>query len=414
MIAHSDPAWRRIEELAHRVFTLAGFPDDLAEDPSSDEFLQEADAIVSHVEINNEHGVGVLLARLFGGQPNIIAVRSRDLYGGRQEFAGVTLRISHCGAARSEQFRNVLGAMQGHGVARILCVPYYPDDARTAIALREIYNAPLCAYIMDDQNVAVQEIPDELMRELLEQSRLRLAVSPELASAYEDKYGLKIGLMPPVAPDRLILREPAQPPDLSAPGVIVGNIWGRLWLSLLRETLRDSGETLFWYSNSHFRFLSADREGLLRDSLIVPEELPLDDDDLVRALRAAPFAVVPSGTLTPDDDRGFIARLSLPSRIPFILATSHAPLVVLGDARTAAARFVDRHGIGLVCPYETRAFQAAAARLRRPEVNERMRRNALAIAPRYSDRGASEWIWASLAAGQPIDDRYGLLLQRFE
>jgi len=32
----------------------------------------------------------------------------------------------------------------------------------------------------------------------------------------------------------------------------------------------------------------------------------------------------------PDDDRSFLARLSLPSRLIFMMATAHLPVIVLG------------------------------------------------------------------------------------
>ncbi len=35
-----------------------------------------------------------------------------------------------------------------------------------------------------------------------------------------------------------------------------------------------------------------------------------------------------------------------------------------------------------------------------------MRRNALLAAQRFTDAGAGEWIWESLARGEPIDGRY--------
>jgi hypothetical protein len=35
-----------------------------------------------------------------------------------------------------------------------------------------------------------------------------------------------------------------------------------------------------------------------------------------------------------------------------------------------------------------------------------MRRNALTVAGRFSDAGAAEWIWRSLARGDAIDARF--------
>jgi hypothetical protein len=247
------------------------------------------------------------------------------------------------------------------------------------------------------------------MRELLERSDLRLAISVELATCYEAKYGLPMWLMPPVIPTRHILGSPLpaeQALENPASGAILGNIWGQRWLDLLRETVSGSGVTLQWYSTNHLRYLSASPKELARDGIEIPVGPPLPDAELVDTLRKTAFVVVPSGTLDSSDDRRFIAQLSLPSRIPFILATSHTPFLVLGDERTAAARFVEELGLGLVCPYDPARFREAVAQLTDPDVNLRMRRTALALAGRFADAGAAEWIWKSLERGKPFDSRY--------
>ena len=133
---------------------------------------------------------------------------------------------------------------------------------------------------------------------------------------------------------------------------------------------------------------------------------------MVEVLRQAPFVVVPSGVLDHTDDRRFIAQLSLPSRIPYILATSQAPILVLGSAETAAARFVTAAGIGLVAPYGRSAFQDATERISRPDVNLEMRRAAVLLASRFADIGGAEWLWQSLARGEPFDGRYEDMMPR--
>lgn len=368
--------------------------------------LSGADAIVTHVEVNDHHGVGVLLRRLFGADPNVVSIRSRELYGGRQEFGALRLSIAHQHRSRDQVLWNVLSALRGTSVKRILCVPYFPDDALNAIALRELFGAPLCTYLMDDQNLCVDGIADALIAELLEKSSLRLAISAELAAGYEAKFAQKMWLMPPVVPARFILDEAsAGSPAPASEAVILGNIWGSRWVELLRETVRGSGITLRWHNNGEFRWLPCPLEALAADG-ILPQRQACPDEKLVEILRAAAFVVLPSGTLDDTDDRRAIAQLSLPSRIPYVMATSHAPLLVLGHPETAAARFVRRHGIGLVAPYQRGAFLDAAARIAEPETNRRLREAARRLAPRYSDRGAARWIWESLAAGQPADSRY--------
>jgi len=116
--------------------------------------------------------------------------------------------------------------------------------------------------------------------------------------------------------------------------------------------------------------------------------------------------------LDESDDRRFISQLSLPSRIPFMLATSHIPIIVLGDKRTAAARFVENLGLGTVCSYDRQAFRNAVDWITQPDVNLSLRKNALAVAERFSDEGALAWIWQSLAQGKPLGDRYEQLMPK--
>jgi hypothetical protein len=384
---------------------LAGVPPAPAGKPSRHAVLHAADAIITHIEVNDQHGVGALTRKLFAGCPNILSVRSADYYNGEQGFGDRHFCLSHAEKTRDAVFQTTLNALGETTVARVLCIPYFADDVRNALAIKEIFGAPLCTYLMDDQNVCAGGIPDELMRELLAKSTLRLAISPELCVAYATKYGCRMHFMPPLVSAEYVQKQIQMPP-LSREGVIVGNIWGQRWLDLLRHTVRDSGITLRWYSNGNFRWLNCTREDLVRDSILPHEGAPLPDAQLVEILRSASFVVVPTGTLDDTDDRRFIARLSLPSRIPYVLATSHAPILVVGDRRTGAARFVEQYGIGAVTPYRQDAFREAADRILSPAINLAMRGNALASAGRFTDIGAAEWIWQSLARGQPLDRRY--------
>ncbi len=406
---------RRLRDLADQLLALTSTPPPgrapsfSSPSPSAPRRLRldRADAVISHIEVNDAHGVGVLLGRMFAGQPGVLSIRSVDAYGGIQSFGDRSMRISHGKGRRDAVFSRVLAAVGSTVVGRILCVPYYPDDVRTAVALQEIFAAPTCTYLMDDQNISVPGIPDDWMRELLGKSALRLAISPEMRSAYEEKYGLPFGYMPPLAPETLIPRA-VSPLPLDVPpgrGVVIGNIWSGVWLERLRSTLHGSGIVLDWYSHSH-----APGDGNHSEESIVRRDPP-SDHELVAILRRSWFAVVPAGTMEPDDDRRFLARFSLPSRIVFQLATSHVPILLLGSRRTAAARFVKDAGIGLVSPYDRAAFQDAVGRIMRPEVNLEFRRAAHAVASRFSSQGALDWIWRSLSLGAPADRRFEDLAQ---
>jgi hypothetical protein len=404
------------EELAKTILAIAGPPPPDACPPECPPVvLQDADAIVSHIEVNQNHGVGVLLARLFSQYDNIVSIRSKDFYEGRQTFGAINICISHGNAPRDQVFWKVLEGLRGSTVKRVLCVPYFPDDILNAIALKELFGVPLCTFLMDDQNLTADGIPDSLMRELLAKSALRLAISAELYEGYGLKYGYKMSFMPPLVPTRLILPRVNQLPDAalkSKSAVIIGNIWGQRWLELLRRTVRDSGVTLRWYNNGEFRWLSCTKEALADDGIILQDGSRDPDERMVEVLRHAPFVVVPSGVLDDTDDRRFIAQLSLPSRIPYILATSQTPILVMGSPQTAAARFVTANEIGIVTPYDRQAFRTAVDRISRPDVNLEFRRAALLLALRFADIGGAEWLWQSLARGEPLDGRYEEMLPR--
>ncbi len=370
------------------------------------------DVVITHIEVNEKHGVGVLTRRIFGAGANVLSVRSQDHFGGEQDFGRHRFRLSHMDS-RPAVYGNVLAALQGLTPRRIVCIPYYPDDVRTAVALKDMYAVPMCTYLMDDQNVFSDGIPDELMRELLAKSELRLAISSELRVAYERKFRLRFWVLPPVVEGELIQSRPEMPTPAALQarnGVIVGNIWGKTWFERLRATVRGTGVKLDWYCNSGFRWKTWDIDELAVDG--IQAHGALSDKDLVAVLRKRPFVVLPSGTLDESDDRRFIARLSLPSRIPYISATSNTPIIVLGHEQTAAARFVAEFGIGIVCSYGRASFLQAVESVIDPEVQTRIRRRAAKMATRFSVDGVCDWIWRSLEARAAVDDRFEKLLAK--
>jgi len=413
MSSHFEEIRLRNQDLTNKLLSLTGSEPVPVSEPGPATPPQQADAIVAHIEINDHHGVGVLLRRLFGESPNILSIRSKNFYGGRQDFGAMDVRISHDTVSRDMVMWRVLEALAGATVRRLLVAPYFADDALNALALKQAFGVPLCTFLMDDQNLYSDGIPDGVMDELLRESSLRLAISPEMCAAYEAKYGLKMWFMPPLAPTRLIPRRLNELSDRALrekQPIILGNIWGQQWLASLRSTVRGTGVTLQWYNNGEFRWLSCSKEELVRDGIVPQEGQPEPDDTFVETLRQAPYVVLPSGTLEESDDRRFIAQLSFPSRIPYILATSHAPILVLGNPQTAAARIVTRLGIGTVAPYGRAEFLEAAGRMTQPEGNRAMRRAAFLLSLRFADLGASEWIWQSLEKGEPVDGRYEEML----
>ncbi|HTP52997.1 MAG TPA: hypothetical protein VMK42_20070 [Anaeromyxobacteraceae bacterium] len=363
------------------------------------------DAVVTHIEVNEKHGVGALLQTLFGSGEGMAVVRSDNHFGGKQAFGERCLRLIHGEAPRPAVYATVLRALGGMNVRRILCCPYYVDDVRSAIALRDVSGAPLCTWIMDDRNVCEDGIPDELLAELLAKSSLRLGISPELRDAYRAKFGVPFWLGPPVVPAHLVLETVA--PELpGGEGAIVGNIWGRRWLDHLRRAVRGAGLKLDWYSPSGFQtaWCRYSVDEVAADGIRACGAL--EEAEYVKRLRRAPYVVVPSGLLDDAEDRRAIARLSLPSRIPYVLATAQAPVIVVGHPETAAAHFVVRTGTGVAVPYEAEPLRRAVEEVCRPETQRAMRSRAARLASVLSARGAVDWLWRSVEAGEPVDRRF--------
>jgi len=369
-----------------------------------------ADVFVTPVEVNESHGTGVLLRMLFGGDPGIVSIRSADQYGGRCDF-GIPIKVFHGDCSRDAVFSRVADALRGFNARRVLCAPYNSSDVRTAIAVHGIFGAPLCAFIMDDQNIHAQNIEDQHMREMLERASLRLAISPEIYAAYQHKFGLPFHYVPPLVPARLLparLHVPDVPPDAKH-GVMIGNPWSPRALALLRRTVRGSGITLS-YPGANVRNLQVSADELREDG-IHPHDY-LDETELAAMLRSMWFAVLPSGTLDEFEDRRWLGAMSLPSRLVYMTCVSQIPVIVLGSPDTAAAHFVEQFGVGVNASYGREAFIDAVERITARDANLAMRRRALAISGRFSDAGVGEWIWQSLARGEPFDRRFDDLLDR--
>jgi hypothetical protein len=251
------------------------------------------------------------------------------------------------------------------------------------------------------------------MRELLERSRVRFAISGEMRDAYESKYDLEFGVLPPTVLPHFVEALPLEPPRnvmVAERGAIVGNIWGQHWLNLLRGSLRGSGLRLDWFCNSGGRWLQSSEAELAADGLVMRGAL--SEDNLKRELRDRPFAVVPSRTLDDQDDRRAIATLSLPSRVVFVAMAANTPVLVLGSKDTAAARFVEKHGLGVHAAYDPAEVTAAIAVLLDPSTQRKMRARAAELAPSFSSAGLRDWVWRSTEAGRPFDRRFEDLFPR--
>ncbi len=364
-----------------------------------------ADVVVTMNEITDRHGTGPLIKRLLRGRVNVLSIRSRSDWGG-QDYPAWSQVLRQDSPRRHHWYRNVLQALGGARVADILCVPFLPDEAKTAVAIQGIFAARLCTYIMDDQNVVAHGIPDQLMEELLDRSCLRLATHPELREAYETKFGRRFYLLPAVVPDQLILREPLLVPEFAAArrGALLGSFWDQSWFDRLCDALEGSGFAIDWFGNANSPWLHFPQAALTRAGITPRGVIP--ENALARELRRYPFVIVPVGTLDGAESNRGVAALSLPGRILFAAATSHTPIIIVGNERTCGSRFVARFDLGVTVPYSATALRAAMESLCRTAAQARHRAKAAGISGKFSDRGVAEWLFSSIALGHPVDSRF--------
>jgi FkbM family methyltransferase len=351
------------------------------------------DLLVVPNEIASTHGTGILAKRLIEGRSNVLAMRSATSYGVRTEAELVgDLVLPNQQMDRQEITEQVVRWLRTYDVGSIVCIPYFQSDLLMALAAKAATGAPLAIYLMDDNCLHHDGISATVMSEALSRADAVFAISPELRAAYEGRFLRKIWVMPPLVASSLIRRTPAPAADAAArEAVVLGNIWSQDWLDQLTRTLGGSGWKATWFTaNADASWLKLDRSRLSAAGLTVEDTPPVPQ--LVERLTKAPFVIVPSGSGEEGGAAGAIAKLSLPSRMPFVVAASGTPLLVLGSESTGAARFVRRLGIGAVASYETAAFAKVAEELASPTSQVEIRARAAGAAPLFDVKGAFDHI----------------------
>lgn len=369
-------------------------------------------AIVTPNEVNDWHGTGVILLRCFEGIPDILSIRSTDLYNGHA-FGDFAIRLDHQGLPRVESYRRLLHSLEGNSFRYAVCVPYYPDELITAIVLKEAFGAKLCVYLMDDNHLISGQIPEALMREALEKADLRLAISSEMRDAYEEKFRLKFWLRPPVVTPASVATVPRLPSKEALSrrqGIVVGSLWSAQALNRLAATVRDASLLVDWFGNANAPWLQYDINELAAKGVTVRGFLA--EAKLAQKIQDYAYALVPSGTLDADDERISIAKYSLPTRMAFLLAVGNIPTIVLGSRETAAAGFVERFGLGEVVAYSGADLRKAVGKLCSPSIQADIRKRAAELAGNFSARGVGQWILEAMDAGKPGDERFERLMPR--
>ena len=365
------------------------------------ETIEHVDVVVSCNEVNERHGTGILIKRMFADQSRVISVRAKDDYSGDQSWGRVQTVAPTSATDRASLSRWVLQLTHRFAIDRIFCVPYGEAELELAMALRDASGARFCLYVMDDHNVHEDGISDAVMREAIQKATVRLAISSDMRDYYELKYGRRFWIAPPT-----ILHHQTTP-DTPVPGtaVIVGNIWGRSWLERLRDTIRGSGLKVTWYANNPSAgWLDGALSDLERDGITL---LPaVSEVTLAERLKTFEIALLPSTPEIETAENGGVGALSLPSRVPFILGASSLPIVVLGDERTCASRFVRHFGLGAVGPYSSESLQTAIATVRSAEWRDGHEHRLAVVRGALDCPDLPGWFRSTVDADRPTNPQF--------
>jgi FkbM family methyltransferase len=393
---------------------LAGFGPHRAYQFAREMVREEVDVVVTANEVSSSHGTGVLMTRILHGRSNIVAIRSQSHHNGKQDIDfKETFALAEPWMDRAEITEQVASWMRSYTARWILCVPYYESDLLIALALKAVSGAPMALYIMDDNCLETSGparydpfISREVMAEAIGRADACFAISPELRTAYEFHFHRKFWILPPLVASNLVSSRPSPVPEIAGSqrdGLLIGNIWGQSWLDRLEQMLREADWRLTWLaSNTRPTWLNLPEAE--DDPRIAIAPAP-DTRTLIKTIRKAPFIVVPSGSPEDGGSHGAIAKYSLPTRIPFVVATAGTPLLVLGSEASAAARFVRRFDLGEVVPYSGQAFLDAVERLRSPARQTDIRQRSAGLASKFDVAGAYDYLESAVKQnghiGQP-------------
>ena len=164
----------------------------------ADKFQESYDIIVSANEINERHGVGVLLKRNFPDTSRIVSLRTTNLYEGDQDFGVQNFCLDVRGCSYAEILVKIQKLFVYTKPRRVLVIPYFTEDFYVGAAIKSLFQVPVCTYLMDDQNVYVNAVEDEAVQKLLNSSDLILGISLPLCQAYSKKYERKIWFVQPL------------------------------------------------------------------------------------------------------------------------------------------------------------------------------------------------------------------------
>src|SRR5689334_22900814 len=104
------------------------------------------DLVISATEINNHHGVGILLQRFFPDSSQLVTLRSLTVYQGEEFFGTGHHELKSTCLTLPETEARLKAILAPYRIRRILCVPYYREDFIHGVLAHKLTKAPLCTY----------------------------------------------------------------------------------------------------------------------------------------------------------------------------------------------------------------------------------------------------------------------------
>ena len=163
--------------------------------------------IIAGVEVNSDNEMGTLLKSSLSKDGDVISIYPQQPHGESHDSGRESYRLPYKDLSRREVYQDIINKFDKYEIDKVFCVPHNQESPLIAMAFKDIFAAKLGVYIMDNQNIVKNNISDELMEEILSKSDICFASHPELRAIYEDKYNLKIWLLPSIVPDQLISEE---------------------------------------------------------------------------------------------------------------------------------------------------------------------------------------------------------------
>jgi hypothetical protein len=164
--------------------------------------------VVSPCEINSRHGTGLLIKYLVKDFSEVATVNSISCYNDDRIPSRIHHYLPKQSMSRAEIYDQVFNWFCGSPPKEAYVVPYFESDMLIALALNDLFKTKICLHVMDDNCLFSNAIQLDVAAETIEKSTLVLAISPEMKQAYEQRFGKRIWLLPPIVPDHLIATDP--------------------------------------------------------------------------------------------------------------------------------------------------------------------------------------------------------------